>query len=115
MRQTRNFVQRVGDGADQILHTVTGNGGNRVEFKISPLAKIPQRFKPRPIDGGIQLGGDDNRRLLGEGGVEGFQLSIDDFKRVDRIIGVGVAGVDEMHEEARAFDVAKETNAEAGA
>src|SRR5260370_35570660 len=34
---------------------------------------------------------------------------------MERIVGVGVARVNQMDEEARAFDVAKETNAEARA
>jgi len=40
--------------------------------------------------------------------LKAFELTVDDFERVDRIIGVGIARVDQMDEEAGAFDVSEE-------
>jgi len=111
--RARNLVQGIGDGTDQIFHTVTGNSGNGVEFKIALLAKIAKSFEPRAIGRGVQLGGDGDHRFFGEGRAKGFEFAVDDFERVDWIIGVGVARVNQMDEQARAFDVAEETDAEA--
>jgi hypothetical protein len=111
----RNFVESIGDGADQIFHAVTGNGGNRVEFEVALLAESLKLFKACAVSGGVQLSGNDDHRFFDEGWTKGFQFSVDHLKRVDRIIGVGVARIDQMDEEAGAFDVAQETDAEAGA
>src|SRR6267378_5869512 len=45
--RARNLVQGIGDGTNQIFHTVTGNSRNGVEFKIALLAKIAKSFEPR--------------------------------------------------------------------
>ena len=77
-----------------------------MEFKVSVLAKVLKRFEPRAVGCGIQLSGNDDHRFFDEGRAKGFQLSIDDLKRVNRIIHVGIARVDQMDDEASALDVA---------
>ena len=82
-----------------------------MKFKISLLAKVLKRFESRAVGRGIQFSGDDDHGFFDEGRAEGFQLAVDDLKGVDRIIDIGIARVDEMHDKARAFDVAEETDA----
>src|SRR5256712_9093874 len=110
--RARDLVQSIGDGANQIFHAVTHDSGNGVEWKIAALAEIAKSFETRAIRRGVQFGGDDDHRFFDEGSTEGFELAIDDFERMDRIIGIGLAGVDEMDEEAGAFDVTEKADAE---
>jgi len=84
-----------------------------VEFEVAPLAEITKRFETRAIGRGIQFGGDNNHRFFDERCAKGFQFAVDDLKRTDRIVGVGVARVDEMDEQSRAFDVAEKTDTQA--
>ena len=93
MRWAWDFVERIGDGTDEFFHAITGNSGNRVEFEVAQLAKILELFKARAVGGGIQLGGDYDHRFFDQRWTECFQLSVDDLKRVDRIIDVGIARI----------------------
>ena len=86
-----------------------------MEFEFALLAEIAKSFEARAVGGGVELGGDDDHGFFGEGRAEGYELAIDDLEGMDGIIGVRIARVNEMNEEARAFDVAKEADAEAGA
>jgi len=94
VRWARNFIEGVGDGTDQIFHAVTDNRRYSVEFKVALLAKIPKLIEMRRIGRSVQLGGNDNHRLFDKRSAKSFQLSIDDLKRVDRIIDVGIARID---------------------
>ena len=96
-----NLVQGIRDAANQIFHTVSRNSRNRVEFKFALLAEIAKSVESRMIRGGVQLGGNDDHRFFDERRAEGFEFAVDDFERVDWIIGVGVARVDQMDEQAR--------------
>ena len=115
MSRARDLVQSIGDGTDEILHAVASNGGNGVEFENAPLAIIAQRFEPSAVRGGVELGGDDNHRFFRQGFAEGRKLAVDDFEGVDRVVRVGIAGVDQMNKKPRTFHVAEKTDAEAGA
>src|ERR1700686_5900070 len=111
--RARNLVQGIGDRPNQIFHTVTRNSGNGVKFKVAQLAEIAKSFETRTIRGGVQLGGNDDHRFLDEGRAKGFELAVDNFERVDWVIVVGITRVDQMDEEAGAFDMAEETDGEA--
>src|SRR6266436_367348 len=111
--RARNLVQGIGNGPDQIFHTVTRNSGNGVKFKVAPLAEIAKSSETRAIGGGVQLRGSDDHRFLDEGRAKGFELAVDNFERVDWVIVVGITRVDQMDQQARAFDMAEETDAEA--
>src|SRR5713226_904893 len=113
MSWPRNLVQAIGDRSNQFFHALTRGSRNGVEFQVALLAEIAKHFEPRAIGRGVQLSGNDNHRFFDEGRAKGFELAVDDFERMDRVIGVGVARVDQMDEEARAFNVPKETDAEA--
>ena len=115
MRRAWNLVQSVGDRADEVFHPVTSDSRNWMELKVVVLAEITKGFKPRAIGGGVQLGGDDDHRFFCERRAKGMEFAIDDFEGMNRVISVRIARVDQMNEEARAFDVAEEANAEAGA
>ena len=84
-----------------------------MEFQVALLARITKSFEPRTIARGIQLGGNDDHGFFDERRAEGFQLAIDHFEGMYRIVGIRVARVDQMDEKARAFDVAEEADAQA--
>jgi hypothetical protein len=113
--RTRNLVQGIGDGPNQIFHTVASDGRNRMELELPALAEIAKSVEPHCVGGGVQFGGNEDHRFFDERRAKCFKLAVDDFERMDRIIGVGVAGVDQMDEEACTFDVSEKTDAEASA
>ena len=86
-----------------------------MKFELALLAEIAQCFKPRAVGRGIQLGGDNNHRFFDERSAKCLELAVNDRERVDRIIRIRIARINQMDEQARAFDVAKKTNAEARA
>jgi len=93
-----NLVQGVSDGPNEIFHAVTRGGGDGVECQVALLAKTPKNFETRAIGSGVQLGGNHDHRFFDERHAEGFEFAVDDFERMDRLIGVGVARVDQMDE-----------------
>ncbi len=96
VNRARNLLQSIGDGTDQLFHAVTRDSRNGVEFQVALLAKIAQSFEARAIGRGVQLGGNNDHRFFDEGGAKGFKLAADNFERMDWIIGVGVACVDQV-------------------
>src|SRR5882762_2854524 len=115
MRLPRNLVQSIGNGADEILHTVACGGRDGVEFEAALLREIAQCLEARAIGRGVQLGGHHNHGLFGEGFAEGSKLAVDDFKGMDRVIFVRIAGINQMNKEARTLNVTEEADAEARA
>ena len=111
----RERVERVGHGANNFLDALACCGGDGEEAVAALGAVGAERIEGRAIGGGVELGGDDEKRLRGERVARGGKLAANDFKVVDGIAGSGAAAVDEMSEEARALDVAEEANAKAGA
>src|SRR5260370_41749875 len=81
--RARNLVQGIGNGPDQIFHTVTRNSGKGVKFTVAPLAALAKSSETRAIGGGVQLRGGDDHRFLDEGRAKGFELAVDNFERVD--------------------------------
>lgn len=98
-----------------MFHTLPDNSGDGMKFKILPAAEIAQSFEPRAVRRCIQLRGNDNHRLQSQRFAEGRELAADHLERMDWIIRVGVARVDQMNEKTRAFDVAEKADAEARA
>src|SRR5215469_13421196 len=64
---------------------------------------------------GIELGGDDNHRFFGKSGTEGCEFVLDNFEIFDGVAIVEIAGVDQMRNEARSFDVLQKPGAQARA
>src|SRR5437667_4571242 len=115
MNDARNLLECISNGANEFLHTVSGNSGNGVKFEFPPSAEISKSVETRAIRRGVQLRGNNDHRFFDQGRAEGFQLAVDDLERMDGIVGVGIARVYEMNEEPRALDVPEETDAEARA
>src|SRR5437016_1094198 len=115
MRGAWNLIQRIGNGANEFLHTVSGNSRNGVKFEFPQPAEISKSVETCAIRGGVQLRGCNDHRFFDQGRTEGFQLAVDDLERMDGIVGVGVARINEMNQQPCAFDVAEETDAEARA
>ena len=86
-----------------------------MEFKATLLAEFAQRFEACAIRRGVQFGRHNDHRLFGEGFAEGGKLAVDDFKGMDRVIVIRIAGINQMNKEPRALDMTEEANAEAGA
>src|SRR5260370_42240436 len=95
-----------------MFHTLPGNSGDGMKFKILPAAEIAQSFEPRAVRCCIQLRGNDNHRLQSQRFAEGRELAADHLERMDWIIRVGVSRVDQMNEKTRPFDVAQQADAE---
>ncbi len=67
------------------------------------------------VGGGVDFGSDDDDRFVGERVAESGEFAGDDVVGVDGIVDIGVAGVDEMDQQASSFDVLKKTDTESGA
>src|ERR1700733_7356517 len=63
-RMPGNFVQSVGDGAGQLFYAFAGSGGDGMEFKVSPSAKIAQRFQTRTVGRSVELRSHHDQRLF---------------------------------------------------
>jgi len=110
-----DFVERVGDGQNELADAFTGGGGNSVEREIVRGAEIAEFFEMCAIGGGVELCGYDDHGFFAEQFAESQEFTVDDFVRVDWISVGEIAGVDQVDEDAGALDVTEETYAEAGA
>src|ERR1700730_3112864 len=70
-----NFVQGVGDGANQLFYTFAGSGGDGMEFEMRPPAKIAQRFEARAVGRSGELGGHHDQGLFRKSFAESGQLT----------------------------------------
>ena len=59
-----NFVQSVGDRANQLFYTFAGSSGDGMKFKMLPPAKIAQRFEARAVGSGVELRGHHDREAF---------------------------------------------------
>src|SRR5438309_3439708 len=112
MRGAWNLIQRIGNGANEFLHTVSGNSRNGVKFEFPQPAESSKSVETCAIRGGVQLRGCNDHRFFDQGRAKGFQFAVDDLEGMDGIVGVGVARINEMNQQPCAFDVAEETDAE---
>ncbi len=109
----------LGDGVFEGFDAFAGDGGDVVEGELAALGHGGEFFELVGI-GYVDLGGDEDGRLGGEGGVEAFELFGDDFEVVRRGRGgrclraaLAVGDVDEVDDDAGALDVFEELDAEA--
>ncbi len=107
----RQTVERVSHRPHQLWNAFAGSGRNGVELKASRNAEVAQFFQARAVGGRVEFRSHDDHRLGGKFFAEGGKLSTDNFEIVHGIAVGGVAGVNQMREQARALDVAKETDA----
>src|SRR6202048_1335163 len=77
-----NFVQSIGDGANQLFYTFAGGGGDGMEFEIFFSAKIAQRFEARAVGSSVELRGHHDQRLFRKSFAESRQLTWNNFIRV---------------------------------
>src|ERR1700747_1808375 len=112
VRWTGNLIQTIGNGTYKIFYAVARDRRNGVKFQFVQLAKTAKIFQAHGISCRVQLGSHDDHWLFDEGRAEGFELTVDDFKRMDRIAGVGITSINQMDKEPRAFHMPKETDAE---
>ena len=115
MSNTWDSIQGIGHGTDEILYAVTRNGGDGVKLEAALLAELAQGFEARAVGGGIEFGRDHDHGFFGQRFAEGGKFAVDDFKRMDRVIFVRIAGINQMNKEPRALDMTEEADAEAGA
>jgi len=110
-----NFFESVGEGQDKIADAFAGGRGNGVKGELALGAKIAQLHQACAVGSGVELGGHNNHRFFAKRFVKRAKFAIDDFEGVHGV-GVGeIAGVDQVNEKPRAFDMTQETDAEAGA
>jgi hypothetical protein len=64
---------------------------------------------------GVEFCGHNDHRFFSEQIAESNQFAVDDFESLNRIVYGSVTGVDQVNQQACAFDVAKKAVAEAGA
>src|ERR1700681_4583313 len=74
-RVPRNFVQSVGDGANQLFYTFAGRSRDGMEFEMLPSAKIAKRFQPCAVGSCVELGGHHDQRLFRESSAKSRQLT----------------------------------------
>ena len=86
-----------------------------MKFEAGIGAIRSQAIEARAVNGSIELGGYDDGGLGGEFRTEGGQLPADNFKIAHGIAVRGIAGIDEMRNQARAFDMLQKASAEPGA
>jgi len=83
-----------------------------VKFKVAPLAEIARAPRPRAIGGAVQLRVQRRSSVLDEG-----RLKASSSPLIIRTSGLGhrrgITCGDQMDQQARAFDMAEETDAEA--
>src|ERR1700692_3071703 len=61
---SRDFVQGVGDRADQLVYTVACGLGDGMKFNTPPPTKIAQCFEACAIGSSVELRGHHDQRLF---------------------------------------------------
>ena len=84
-----------------------------IEAMGSTPAEFVQFIEMHPIGGGVELSGYDDHRLFRQFRAERGQFVHDDFKIADGVAVVGIAGIHQMCDQARALQVFQETRAQA--
>jgi hypothetical protein len=111
----REAIERVCDRADEFDDALAGRGRNCVEFEAALGGEIAKLVEVDAIRCGVKLGGCDDHRLFGEIGAKSGEFALDDFEILHGIARVRIARVDQMDDEARAFEMLEKARAEAGA
>ncbi len=103
-----------GDGVFEFVDAFSCGAGDDEEGQLAAADMGLQFFQLLRI-GGIGLGGDDEHGLVTESVAEAGEFFIDGLEGFDGIFCAAVIGnIHQMHEDAGAFDVAEELNAESG-
>ncbi len=113
----------VGEGVLELLDAFAGDCGDGEERELFALCEGGELLELVGV-GDVDFGGDEDGGFESEGGIEGFELGGDDVVVGDGVGGLafsglggdgGVGDVDEVDEDAGAFDVFEELDAEARA
>ena len=104
---------RRADLAHQLGDAGAGGGRDAPQLDAARGEALAQSRRAPSARRGVDLVGDDDLRLGGDGGIEQRQLAVDDVEVVERVAAAHAAGVEQMHQQAGARDVAQEAVAEA--
>src|SRR5438128_11014414 len=94
-----NFVEGVGDGANEVFNASASGGGNGVELQIVFFAEGAKFIDARLVGRGVEFRRDDDHGFFGEGFAEGAEFAGDDFERFDWVSVCSIAAVNEVDNE----------------